>query len=202
MQTATLDLVTLGARALPSRELLRLVMRRGDEAALDRALHALALVGPARDAALMDLPEGPRLAAALELGRRAWMLPAPSGRRVQSPVDVVTAVAPRAGGTGEAEAFVLALDARLTLARLQPCALDAGRLLRAGLGGSAERLVVAVRRLRPAVPDSDDERLTTELGRLAAACGAPLLDWVILGEDGFCSLLRLGLLPPADRRYC
>ncbi|MCC7111764.1 MAG: hypothetical protein IT382_20890 [Deltaproteobacteria bacterium] len=201
MQTAALDLVSLGARAVPSRELLRLVLRRADDDALDRAVRALALVGAARDAALLDLPEGPRLAAALELGRRAWMLPSPGGRRVASPVDVAAAVAPRVGGATDAEAWVLALDARMCLARLQPCASEAGRLLRAGLLGGGERLLVAVRHHRPAVPSADDRMQAVELSRLAAACGAPLLDWVILGEDGFCSLLRLGLLPSVDRRY-
>lgn len=198
MQTAALELTTFGARALPTRELLRLLLRRADDALLDRAAHALALVGAAREVALLDLPEGPRLAAALELGRRAWMLPSPRGRRVNSPVDVAAAVAPRALAE---ECWVMALDARLTLGRLVPCADEPGLLLRAALCGGAERMVVCTRRPLPAVPTSVDRERALELARLAAACSAPLLDWVLLGDDGFCSLLRTGLLPPVDRRY-
>lgn len=198
MQSATLELVTFGARAVPSRELLRLLLPRASDEILERAERALYLVGAARDAALLDLPEGPRLAAALELGRRAWMVPSPRGRRVTSPVDVAAALGPRESELG---GWVVALDARLTLARLAPCPLEAGRLVRAALGAGAERLVVVVRRPHPAVPTAADRQGAEAVARLAGACGAPLLDWVVLGDDGFCSLLRTGLLPSADRRY-
>ena len=193
-----LELTTFGARALPARDLLRLVLHRADDASLDAADHALALVGAARDAALLDLPSGPRLAAALELGRRAWMLPSPRGRRVHSPVDVAAAVGPRALPD---ETWVLGLDARLTLCRLVSCAPEPGELLRAALQGGAVRLVVCARRPLPAVPAATDRAAASTLAELANACRTPLLDWVVLGDDGFCSLLRIGLMASGDRRY-
>lgn len=196
--SAALELVTFGARALPSRELLRLVLRRADQAALTQAERALDLVGAAREAALLDLPNGPRLAAALELGRRAWMLPSPRGRRVHGPVDVAVAVGPRAQAD---ETWLVGLDARLTLCRLVVCAQEPGALLRAALQAGAARLIVCVRRPLPAVPTTTDCDRATALATLATACSVPLLDWLVLGDDGLCSLLRLGLLPAADRRY-
>ncbi len=192
------ELTTFGARALPQRDLLRLVLHRADDPAIDAAEHALALVGAARDAALLDLPGGPRLAAALELGRRAWMLPSPRGRRVYSPVDVAAAVGPRALLD---ETWVLGLDARLTLCRLVACAPEPGELLRAALQGGAVRLVVCARRPLPAATVSADRVAASALAHLADACRTPLLDWVVLGDDGFCSLVRTGLLASGDRRY-
>jgi DNA repair protein RadC len=49
------------------------------------------------------------------------------------------------------------------------------------------------------VPDSDDVEAMASLGAAAALVGVSVLDHVILGEDGFASMLRLGLLPPGPR---
>lgn len=198
LPSSALELVTFGARALPARELVRLLVPRADEAALDRAERALALVGPAREAALLDLPYGPRLAAALELGRRAWMLPSPRGRRIHGPTDVAATIAPRASPD---ETWLLGLDARLTLCRLVACPEEPGALLRTALMAGAARLVVCTRRATPAVPTTTDVERAQTLAALATSCRTPLLDWVVLGDDGCCSLARLGLLPPGDRRY-
>ncbi len=192
------ELATFGARALSQRELLRLLLPRCEAAVLERADRALALLGSAREAALLDLPHGARVLAALELGRRAWLLPSPRARRVFGPVDVAAAVGPRAAPD---ETWVLGLDARLTLARLVPSVDEPGELLRAALQGGAARLAVAVRRPAPAVATTVDHERATALAALAAACRTALVDWVVLGDDGFCSLLRLGLLASGDRRY-
>lgn len=192
------DLAAFGARALSQRELVRLLLPRCEPAIVDQADRALGLVGAAREAMLLDLPHGARLLAALELGRRAWHLPSPRGRRVFGPLDVAAAVGPRASAD---ETWVLGLDARLTLARLVPCGDEPGDLLRAALHGGAVRLAVAVRRPAPAVATSADCERAHALAAVATACRTPLLDWVVLGDDGFCSLVRLGLMVSGDRRY-
>src|SRR5688500_8033942 len=87
------DVTALGAHCLSTRELLALAgVKENETAAAERAL---TLIGAARDSAVRALRSGPRLAAALELGRRAWMLPSPAGRRVRAPVDVAAICAPR-----------------------------------------------------------------------------------------------------------
>lgn len=199
------ELCALGAATMPSRDLVRILLRRpASDDELDELLRALALVGPAREAALRHHRAGPQLLAAVELGRRAWMLPSPAGRRVQNPVDVVTIVAPRATHDEPGTCWLLALDVRLTLSRLErTCTADRGALLRGTLAAGASRLVVASRRRTPAVPCSTDAAEATALARAADLVGVDLLDHVLLGEDGFCSLARLGLLPrnPREPRY-
>src|SRR5690349_11738060 len=85
MHNGVNDHLALAAHTLASRDLLKLAGVAGGE--LVAAEHALSLCGPARDTALRELKCGPRLLAAVELGRRAWMLPSPAGRRIRSPVD-------------------------------------------------------------------------------------------------------------------
>jgi DNA repair protein RadC len=195
--TGPLEIRALGAATLPTRDLLRVLLRRPvDDGEIDDAARALALVGPAREAALLSLKAGPQLLAAVELGRRAWMLPSPQGRRIKSPVDVAAVIAPRADDD-ELALWVLSLDVRLSLARLERVRRDDVRgVLRSALGAGCQRVVVASRRAAPAVPDN---ALVDELGalvRAAAIVGVTVVDRVILGDDGFCSLLRTGLLPP------
>lgn len=204
------EVCALGASTLPSRELVRLLVRRPMEhGEVEAAARALALVGPAREAALRHLRSGPQLLAALELGRRAWMLPSPAGRRVRSPVDVATIVAPRAVDDPPRSTWVLSLDVRLTLARLERLPRgDTGAALRSTLGAATSRLVLASRRPHHAVPDGDDVDELRSLVSAGALVGVAVVDHVILGDDGFCSFLRLGLLPSptatgarADTRY-
>lgn len=194
------DLCALGAPSLPTRDLLALALRLRDDEELRQAEAALALHGAAREAALRSLRAGPQLVAVLELGRRAWMLPSPAGRRVCAPVDVAAVVAPRAL-TDDGCVWVLALDARLTLARLAPVSPEPGAVLRCTLAAGATRVIVARAGPRPAVPTTQDAQLATALSAAAALVGAQLLDVVLLGDDGFASLLRLGLVAAQDPRY-
>src|SRR5688572_29222250 len=122
----TRDLCALGASSLPTKDLLAIALRRRDDDELREAERALSLYGGARDAALRAMKAGPQLLAVVELGRRAWMLPSPAGRRVRAPVDVAAVVAPRvletdanastlASSHTDERVWLLALDARLTL---------------------------------------------------------------------------------------
>jgi DNA repair protein RadC len=193
------DLCALGAAALPTRDLVAVLLRhRPDDDELRAAERALSLVGPAREAALLAHKHGPQLLAAVELGRRAWMLPSPAGRRVRAPVDVASVVAPRAGDGG---ACAVALDVRLTVARVVPVAREPSDVMKAALAAGCTRVVVAERRAHAAVPTSDDEDFAERLRRAGAVVGVRVLDVVILGDDGFCSLLRLGIMRSAEPRY-
>ncbi len=197
----TVDLCALGAATLPTRDLVGVLLRgRAGDDELVAAERALALVGPARDAALRAHKAGPQLLAAVELGRRAWMLPSPAARRVRGPVDVAAIVAPRACLDDDG-LWVLALDVRLTLARCERVRPAPGEVLRSALAAGASRVVVAARRPARAVPDSRDEDLAERLRRAGALVGVAVVDFVILGDDGFSSLVRLGLVTPVEARY-
>jgi DNA repair protein RadC len=52
-----------------------------------------------------------------------------------------------------------------------------------------------------AVPTTDDARFVEQLLAAARAVGVSVVDVVILGDDGFSSLARLGMVPHADARY-
>lgn len=210
------DLCALGASSLPLKDLLALALRRNprnDDDELRHAERALALYGGARDAALRELRAGPQLLAIVELGRRAWMLPSPAGRRVRAPADVAAIVAPRvsssadenqhgqAPGQAPGHVWLLALDARLTLARLAALPREPSALLRAALSAGTSRIVVAMTRPARAVPTAADARFVEDLHAAARIVGVALVDVVLLGDDGFASMLRLGMVPPADARY-
>jgi len=187
---------------MSARELLALAGVHADERPAAEA--ALSLLGAARDAALCDLRSGPRLAAALELGRRAWMLPSPAGRRVRAPVDIAAICAPRFVDDDDG-CLGIALDRRLTVARLARTTADTGSVLRLTLGAGVTRIVLGMnRRGDRAVPTTADVDWAAALHAACALVQVALIDVVLLGDDGFSSLLRLGMLPSqpdGDTRY-
>ena len=145
----------------------------------------------------------------LLLRRRAWMLPSPAGRRVRAPVDVAAVVAPRAledeprstADASSSRVWLLSLDARLTLARLVPLPAEPLAILQGALAAGAVRIVVARTRPSRAVLTTDDSSFAEQLEAAARVVGVTLVDIVILGDDGFCSLMRLGTVPHVDPRY-
>jgi DNA repair protein RadC len=172
-----------------------------DKSELEHAERALGLLGGARTRAIQDLKRGAQLLAAIELGRRAWMLPSPAGRRLRAPVDVAAVCAPRMSDDTP-HCLALALDKRLTVARITGTAPDAAAIVRAAMAADTTRVVVALnRRGQRAVPDLAHSSLVDELAVASNAVGVAVLDVVLLGDDGFCSLLRLGMLSPTDPRY-
>jgi DNA repair protein RadC len=209
MQHRSLDLLALGAAVLPTHDLVRILTRDrlpGDE--VHDLARALGLSGPARDAALRGSRAGPELLAALELGRRALLWPSPAGRRVRGPADVAAILHARCRDQGE-ELWVIALDARLTLARIAVVShgdedrveAPPAAVLAPVLAAGCRRFVIAHRHAGTACASSADERTTLALAAAAACVDVALLDHVILGEDGHTSLLRSGLLAARDRRY-
>jgi hypothetical protein len=217
------DLRVLGARALPSRALVRLVAGpRPDDDVIDDATAALQLADPAREAVLLDSPVGPRLLAALELGRRAGACRSPANTRIVGPGDAVAALSSRLVGDGRW--WLLALDVRLRVARAVPltsaCADEvegsddesaanddvadddvAVGALQQTLAAGCRRLVLVRQGPGPATPTARDVALLASLRERCGVVGVAALDAIIVGEDGWCSLLRLGCAPARERRY-
>lgn len=201
------DLRVFGAATLPDRELVRLICGpRVADADLDAAVAALELSRGAREGALLDSPHGPRLLAALELGRRGIRVPSSSLARIGGPADVVAAVGPRLDE--DTRWWLVALDVRLRLARavaLDAAAADLDDIVVTGLQQTLQagcrRLLLLRRRPGPAVPDDDDVAALEGLRARACLVGVAALDVIRLGDDGWCSLVRLGFSPPRDPRY-
>lgn len=202
------DVCVVGARLLADEALVRLVVGpRAAEQIVSAATHALSLSGSARMAALRDLPCGPRILAAVELGRRATHVPLPGRRRIQGPSEAAACLTGH--GDDERESlFVLALDARLRLARLAEIpgtesmvSTSPADILGVALAAGCSRLVLAHRHLGAATPSQADLDGTATLVRAADVLGVIVFDHVILGDDGHQSMLHLGFLPPRDARY-
>jgi hypothetical protein len=200
------DLRVFGAATLPDRELVRLICGpRVADADVDAAVAALELAPAAREGALLHAPHGPRLLAALELGRRAARVPSPSLARLCGPADVVAAVGPRL--VDDPRWWVAALDVRLRLARA--VGLDGGdttddvvvAALQQTLQAGCRRLLLLRRRPGPAVPADEDVAVLETARARAGLIGLAALDVIRLGDDGWCSLVRLGFAGPRDPRY-
>lgn len=191
---------TLMAFSMPTRELLSLVGVREKE--LAEAEKAFCLYGQAREVAIQGLACSHKLAAAVELGRRAWMFPSPSGRRVRTPFDVAAVVAPKllAASDKKAETWAIALDPRLTLAKIQEVS-SAIEGLKMAIAAGCSRLVLAKSRPDRAVPKTEDAEEAEELLAKCELLDVKLVDIVLLGDDGFSSLVRLGMIPLAEHRY-
>jgi DNA repair protein RadC len=208
-------LEALGAQALSDVELAALVIGgRGTDGAMQSARAAL---GSGRDEGLQRLAArsaselrrlmgrvgAARLAAALELGKRAATQPLERGQRLRGPADVHGLYGVRLRHLAQEEFHVLLLDAR-------------HRLLRASLvtRGTADTSLVHAREVfREAVregasgvilvhnhpsgdprPSPEDRTVTAQLSRAGSVVGIPVLDHVIVGDGRYVSMAEEGTL--------
>ncbi len=208
-----------GAAALGDAELLAVLLGTGGPgvsavrlaaSVLERAGGLGALVEPR---GLAEEPGvGPakaaRIAAALELGRRALLLRLDGPEARLGTFETVAAwAAPRLAALEHEEIWLLVLDGRHGLKAalrvgqggLHGCGLTAGDVLRPALRLAASRIVL-VHNHPSGDPTPSDEDIATTL-RLAEAAelvGTPLIDHVVVGRDGAESILttaaRLGRL--------
>ncbi len=202
----TVDVRVFGARALPSHRLIAAVLGpRAHSDDVSGLAAALALAGAAREAALLEHPCGPRLLAALELGRRATLYPTGGAARVDGPADVVAAVAGRLDD--DAPRWLVAIDDRGHVARAVAVAGDDGS---AGSAGLLQRtLAVGCRRFVLVSRDDPDDAdvVATVAGAFAgvraqaSVVGVAAIDHVVVGDEGWVSLLRLGVVDAVDRTY-
>jgi DNA repair protein RadC len=224
LSTATVIDTDLRARALASDiellsdlDLLALVLRHrsGQKSALQVAgrlladhggLPALARLGPHGLATQWGIGDalGTRVAAALELGRRAAVQALGEQRTTVGCFEAVVAWArPRLAALEREEVWLLALDGRNGLK-------SARRIARGGLHGCAltprDVLCPALRDAASAIvlvhnhpsgepgPSSEDVQMTRAVAIACDVVGVPLLDHVIVARGGASSLLELGAL--------
>ncbi len=188
--------------------LVRLVCgERADDDDVQQVARALQLDPAARDAALLRSPLGPKMLAAVELGRRAWLMPAPSSARVTSPAEAVAALGPR---LDDGRLWLLALDVRLRVALARPIAVGEGAddtafatsVLQHTFGAGCRRSLLVERRPGPATVTVDDAARLQHVRNAAATVGVGVLDHVLCGDEGWVSLLRLGVVVGStDVRY-
>lgn len=171
-------------------------------------LASLSGIGPGKAA---------RLAAAIELGRRALTRPLPKGRRLGSSRDVDAALRPRLAREEVEHFLAIPLDAkhrptgtlRLSTGNLVACPVDPAAVFRTLVRHAAAAVVFVHNHPsgRPE-PSPEDVALTRRLREAGDLLGVEVLDHVIIGAEGYFSFLDAGLLredhhatessPPSD----
>ncbi len=168
------------------------------------SIQTLSQLGPAEIARTAGV--GPakavRIAAAMELGRRARKLP--EGTSFAHAHDAATWLTPRLGHLDHEELWVLALDRRHRLRGVRRvaqggvhgCAAAPRDMLRGALlDGAATMLIAHNHPSGNPTPSEEDVRTTLELRDAGRLVGLPLLDHLVVTETGrYVSLLARGIL--------
>ena len=171
-------------------------------------LHGLLHTGPHAMAELrgVGLAKAARLAAGVELGRRAWLNASASDRLdMSSSAEVALWARARLSELDHEQVWVLSLDGRNNLrsARriaeggLHGCSVESRDILRAVVRDAASAFVLLHN--HPSgdpQPSDEDVDLTARLARAAMVIGTPLIDHVIVAGRSHCSLFDMGLLTP------
>jgi DNA repair protein RadC len=152
-------------------------------------------IGPAKAA---------RIAAAIELGRRAWLASLQEDRAVVGSFEsVVRWAEPRLACLDHEEVWVLGLDGRNGLNSVQRvgqgglhgCALMPRDVLRPAVRDASSAIVLVHNHPSgDSRPSPEDVEMTRVLGRACELVGVPLLDHVIVARGGSSSLFELGAL--------
>ena len=201
----------LGSRALTEQELLAALLGSGGPGApvselAARILHrgGGTLRGLARlpPEALSHLPgvgwaSAARVAAAMELGRRAASQQGPEGMRLSGPEDVFVRMGPLLRDLVQEEFHALLLN---TQHRLLRDVLVTRGILDASLIHPREVFKAAVLESAAAVilvhnhpsgdptPSPDDREVTRQMARAGRALGIPVLDHLVIGDGRWVSL--------------
>ncbi len=161
-------------------------------------LCAMKGLGPAR---------GARLLAALELGRRAGMS-RETRPRLSSPSEIHAYLAPSLSGLSR-EVFhvlsfnsrnVLLCDVRVAEGSIAACPVDPREVFAPALARRAAAIVLAHNHPSgDAEPSALDLQLTRQLCQGGRVLGIRVLDHLVVGDTGYCSLLERGWMPqPAE----
>jgi len=201
----------LGPAALPSRELLAILIGSGGPAgsALDVADLVLSRVGGSLRR-LASLPTGvleketgvggataARIVGALELGRRAAAEPREMNGRIRGPGDVFQRMGPLLRDLRQEEFHALLLttqhrvirDVLVTRGILDASLIHPREVFRAAIVESAAGVILVHN--HPSgdpTPSREDRAVTRQLASAGRAIGIPVLDHVIVGETGYASL--------------
>lgn len=143
-----------------------------------------------------------RIAAALELGRRASAQPLLRGTRLSSSEDVFRSFGPLLAHARHEELWAIALDirqrviSRVLLARggLSACPVSAADVFRPLIQACASAAILVHNHPSGAPePSADDLTLTERLAQAGELLGIALLDHVIVAAEGYFSCLDAGL---------
>lgn len=153
-------------------------------------------VGPAKAA---------RLAAALELGKRAFREAVEEEHLVLTGVqDVARWARPRLSTLEHEEVWLLSLDGqnalksarRVAQGGLHGCALTPKDVLRPALRAAASAIILLHNHPSGcAEPSAEDIEMTQQLSLASHTLGIALVDHVIVARRGACSLAELGVIP-------
>jgi DNA repair protein RadC len=144
-----------------------------------------------------------RIAAALELGRRAGAEADPPPERIRSPADVQRFYAARLRDLAVEEFHVLALDSQsqvlgdllITRGILNSSLVHPREVFRAAIAEAAAGIIVVHN--HPSgdpTPSADDRAVTRQLVDAGRLLDVPVYDHVIVGGDRFVSFAEGGLL--------
>jgi len=149
-----------------------------------------------------------RLAAALELGRRAASAAAESGDHIRGPADVFARMGPRLRSALQEEFHALLLNSRHRVIRevlvtrgiLDSALIHPREVLRPAVGeGAAGIILVHNHPSGDPTPSAEDRAVTRQLAEAGRAVGIPILDHVVIGAGSYASLGdelgRTGSLP-------
>jgi DNA repair protein RadC len=214
-------LAALGPESLSDAELLALLLRTGGagrpardvaQALVRRAggLRALARSAPAllRDERGVGAAKAASLVAAFELARRLASGRLRPGDAIRSPADVHRHFYPRLRDAPHERFLVVLLDGRHRVIR--PVLTSLGTLT-ASLVHPREVFGPALREPAAAVvlvhnhpsgdptPSREDREITIRLAAAGDLLGIPVVDHVVVAEQGFVSLRETGALDPAAR---
>jgi DNA repair protein RadC len=201
---------SIGPSGLTRAELLTLVVGTGNGArsapAVAEALLArfgsLCNLARADVAALRGVPgvgaaTACRLAAALELGRRAATETSEPDAPIRGPGDVFRLMGPLLQDVGQEEFHVLLLDTRHRVIRsvfvtrgiLDASLIHPREVFRVAVGeGAAGVLLVHNHPSGDPTPSAEDRSVTRQLADAGRALGIPVLDHVVIGRGRYMSL--------------
>lgn len=210
-------MAALGAGALATRELLAIVIGSGGNGrtAVDIAndvmgrangsLRRLATLSAAVLLGVRGVGEATavKIAAALELGRRASAEPALSLEHVASPRDIFDRFGPQMRDLRHEEFHVLLLnvqhrilrDVLVTRGILDASVIHPREVFRpAILENAAGVILVHNHPSGDPDPSPEDRRVTAQLAEAGCAVGIDVLDHVVIGDAAFVSFVEAGLL--------
>ncbi|MCA9601363.1 MAG: DNA repair protein RadC [Myxococcales bacterium] len=206
-----------GAASLSDAELVAALLGTGSRGrgVLELAAHLLGqhggLVGlvrasPSEVASTLGIgtTKAARLAAAAELGFRAFREPPSRGMAIRSSIDIDRAFRSRLAALDHEEVLVLGVDAKNRLSGVHTV----------GVGGVAECAVLPADVFRPLLrhgasglvllhnhpsgdpsPSPEDARFTERVAQASALVGLRFLDHVVIAAEGYYSFRDQALLP-------
>ncbi len=147
-----------------------------------------------------------RVAAALELGRRAAVTVGENGDHIRGPADVFARVGPRLRAAMQEEFHALLLNSRHRVIRevlvtrgiLDSALIHPREVFRPAVGeGAAGVILVHNHPSGDPTPSAEDRAVTRQMAEAGRAVGIPVLDHVVIGSASYASLgEEIGRIPP------